>query len=129
PSRNAGEATVQSALMLAARITLPHFSASSSSRRLHDYLGSDIGAGARPILDDERLAEALGELLADQARDNVSSAAGGITDNDAHRPRRIGLRSRDARHSRQRGSTRGQMQKISSGKFHVNLPLSDATRC
>src|SRR6516162_1377577 len=44
-------------------------------RRLHDYLGSDIGSRARPILDDERLAEALGELLADQARDNVGSAA------------------------------------------------------
>jgi hypothetical protein len=32
---------------------------------------------AGPIFDDEWLAEALGELLADQARDNVGSAAGG----------------------------------------------------
>src|SRR5215468_1184200 len=110
--------------MLAARITLPHFSASSSSRRLHDYLGSDIGAGARPILDDERLAEALGELLADQARDNVSSAAGGITDNDAHRPRRIGLRPRDVGDGWQRGGARGQMQEISAGKFHFDPSLS-----
>src|SRR5215469_4373803 len=61
-------------------------------RRLHDCLGSDVGAGARPVFDDEWLAEALGELLADQARDNVGSAAGGIANDDAHRPRRIGLR-------------------------------------
>src|SRR5262249_1479803 len=91
-------------------------------RRLHDYLGSDIGAGARPILDDERLAEALGELLADQARDNVGSAAGWITDNDAHRPRRVGLRPRDTRHRRERGSARGQMQKFAAGKFHFEPP-------
>src|SRR5262245_4851003 len=97
-------------------------------RRLHDYLGSDIGAGACPILDDERLAEALGELLADQARDNVSSAAGGITDNDAHRPRWIGFRLRQPRDGRQHGSARGQMQKLSAGKFHLNLPLLDIIR-
>jgi hypothetical protein len=28
------------------------------------------------------------------------------------------LRPRDARHGRQRGSARGQMEKISAGKFH-----------
>src|SRR6516225_4260719 len=33
--------------------------------RLHDCLCSDVGAGARSVLDDERLAEALRELLAD----------------------------------------------------------------
>src|SRR5262245_18148566 len=93
-------------------------------RRLHDYLGSDIGAGAHPILDDERLAEALGELLADQARDHVGSAAGGITDNDAHRPRRIGLRPRETRHGRQRGSAGGQMEKISAWKFQLEPPIT-----
>src|SRR5262249_60261844 len=36
-------------------------------RRLHDCLGSDIGAVAGPILNDEWLAKALGEMLADQA--------------------------------------------------------------
>src|SRR5262245_8722910 len=36
-----------------------------------------------------------------------------------HRPRRIGLRPRDPRYGRQRGSTRGQMQKLSAGKFHA----------
>src|SRR5262249_18630181 len=37
-------------------------------------------------------------------------------------PRRIGLRPRDARHGRERGSAGGQMQKISAGEFHFNLP-------
>jgi len=41
---------------------------------------------------------------------------------NAHRPRRIGLRRRDARHRRQRGSARDQMQKISAGKFHFEPP-------
>jgi hypothetical protein len=39
-----------------------------------------------------------------------------------HRPSRIGLRPSEARHRRQRGSARGQMQKLSAGKFHLNLP-------
>jgi hypothetical protein len=39
-----------------------------------------------------------------------------------HRPRWIGLRPRDARHRRQRGSACGQMQKISAGKFYFEPP-------
>ena len=40
-------------------------------RRAHDRLGADIAAGARPVLDDEWLAEPLRQPLADQARDDV----------------------------------------------------------
>ena len=86
-------------------------------RRAHDRLGADIAAGARPVLDDEWLAEPLRQPLADQARDDVGAAAGGKADDDAHRPRRIGLRPRDARDGRQRGSARCQMQKSTAGKF------------
>jgi hypothetical protein len=32
------------------------------------------------------------------------------------------LRPREARQARQRGSARGQMQKISAGKFHFKPP-------
>jgi len=64
------------------------------------------------------LAEALGELLADQTRDNVGTTPRRLTDNDAHRPRRISLRPRDPRDGRHRGSACGQIQKISAGKFH-----------
>jgi hypothetical protein len=69
-------------------------------------------------LDDELLAEPLREPLADQATKDVDGATGGRCDNDTHRPRRVGLRPSDARNYRQRGSGGGQMQKISTGKFH-----------
>ena len=36
--------------------------------RPDDRLGADIGAGAWPVLNDELLAEALGQPLADQTR-------------------------------------------------------------
>ncbi len=46
-------------------------------RRAHDRLGPDIAAGARPVLDDEWLAEPLRQPLTDEARDDVGRAAGG----------------------------------------------------
>ena len=45
-------------------------------------------------------------------------------DHDAHRPRRIGLRPRDVRHGRQRGSACGQMQKLSGGEVSSIPPAS-----
>src|SRR5215831_17969875 len=64
--------------------------------RTHDGLRGDISAGARSVLDDKLLAEPLRQPLADQARDDVGAAAGGKADDDAHRPRRISLRPRNA---------------------------------
>src|SRR5262245_58818085 len=91
-------------------------------RRTHDRLGSDFAAATRPVLDDEWLAEPLSEPLAHQARDDVTWAAGSKADDDAHRPRRIGLRPSEARGGRQRGSARGQMQEFAAGKFHFEPP-------
>ena len=87
-------------------------------RRTHDRLGGDISGGARAVLSDEWLAEPLRQPLPDQACKDVIRAARSKADNDAHWPRRIGLRPGEARHRRQRGSACGQMQKISAGKFH-----------
>src|SRR5262249_40902840 len=42
-----------------------------------DRLQCEIAAGARPVVDDHRLAEPLRQRLADQARDDVGRAAGG----------------------------------------------------
>jgi len=84
----------------------------------HDRLGSDIATGACPVLNDKLLTEALRQPLTDQARIDVESATGGKANEDSHRPRRIGLRPRDTRDGRQRGSARGQMQKFSAGKSH-----------
>src|SRR5580704_4203325 len=40
------------------------------------------------------------------------------SDQESHRPRRIGLRPCDRGRRRERGSARRQMQKLSAGKFH-----------
>src|SRR5262249_8756447 len=77
-------------------------------------------ATARSVLDYERLTEPLRQPLSDQAgRDVVPAARGGRYD-QAHRPRRIGLRPSDARHGRKGGSTDGQMQKFPAGEFHAS---------
>src|SRR5262249_13251735 len=86
--------------------------------RTHNGLRGDVAAGARPIFDDKLLAKSLREPLTDQACDDVVSASGGSTDDQTHRPRRVGLRPSEARR-RQRRSTRSQIQECSAGKFHV----------
>ena len=60
----------------------------------------------------------LGVCLGHQACGEIAAAAGRKAHHKAHRPRRIGLRTRDARHARHRGSACGQMQKSTAGKFH-----------
>jgi hypothetical protein len=81
---------------------------------VHHRLGGDIGAGPRPVLDHELLAQPLRQPLPHDPRHDVGRAAGGKADDDADRARRIGLRPREARDGRQRGSARGQMQELSS---------------
>src|SRR5262249_31186057 len=89
-------------------------------QRTHDCLSSDIAASARPVLNDELLTKPLGEPLTYYARDDVNRLARGKSDDNAHRPRRIALRSRDARDSRENGGARCQMQKISAGEVYVS---------
>src|SRR5262252_11074004 len=86
--------------------------------RTHDRFGTNIGARARPVLDNEWLAQPLGQPLTHQTGDEVGVAGGGERHDHPNRARRIGLRPCDSRHSRQRGSARCQMEKISAGKFH-----------
>src|SRR5207244_328799 len=89
------------------------------TRCTHYGLGADVVATTRPVLNDELLTEPLGKPLSDQAGEDVARATCGSSDDHAHRPHRIGLRPRDARHDRERGSARYQMQKLPSlGKFH-----------
>jgi hypothetical protein len=74
-------------------------------RRLHDGLGRDVGAGAGPVLDDDRLPQPRRQPLPDDAGRDVGRAARGEPDDEAHRPRRIGLRARrQGAHSRERGA-------------------------
>src|SRR5262245_48284892 len=59
--------------------------------RFHNGFGSEIGASARTVLDNEWPAELIRKPLADQACDDVVAATGSRGDNDAHRLGRIGL--------------------------------------
>src|SRR5262245_5005134 len=87
-------------------------------RRAHDDLGADIAGSAWAVLNDERLAKSLRNPLSQQTGEDVGRTASWERDDDAHRPRRIGLRQGEAWHGRQRGGARGQMQKFAAGKFH-----------
>jgi len=61
------------------------------------HCGIFAGSAASVLIPhDELLAEPLGQPLSYQARDYVSGAAGRVWNDDAHRPRRIGLRARAA---------------------------------
>src|SRR5262245_31499754 len=92
--------------------------------RADHRLGADIAAATWAVFHDELLAEPLREPRSDEPRENVGRAAGARGGDDAHRPRRIGLRPSEARSCWQRGSACCEMQKLSTGKFHLNLPLS-----
>src|SRR5262249_61586440 len=76
----------------------------------HDRLGGDVAAGSRTVVDDERLTEPLREPLTYQARRDVRTASGREANNDAHRPRWVGLRPSEARDGWERGRASGQMQ-------------------
>src|SRR5262249_59695997 len=65
--------------------------------RTYDRLGGDIAGGSRPVFHDERLAQPLRQPMPDQTREGVGPAAGRKANNDAHWPRRIGLRPRNIR--------------------------------
>jgi hypothetical protein len=87
-------------------------------RRAHDRFGADVGAATRPVVDYELLAKPLRKPLADEARRDVVCATRRDRHDQAHRPRRIGLRQCNTRDGRQRGSARGQIQERAAGKFH-----------
>ena len=91
-------------------------------RGARDAADGDATAGAADVLDDDRLAERRPHALGQYPRRHVGRAAGGERHYQRNGTRRIGLRPRDARDRRQRGSTRGQIEKISTGKFH-NISL------
>src|SRR6516164_4006198 len=87
-----------------------------------DRGGTQRTAAAADVFDDHR-AEQRFDLFHPWPGEGVERATRRKWDHEPDRPRRIRLRPRDPRDRRQRGSARGQMQKISAGKFHLNLPL------
>src|SRR5262249_35219797 len=73
---------------------------------------------SEPVLDVERLAETVADLLRNGAALNIRTAAGGEANEDADWVLGIRLRPCAARECREDGSARGQMQELSAEKFH-----------
>src|SRR5262249_34212198 len=94
-------------------------------RRPNDRCEPDVAGGSRPVLDDERATELLGEPFGNQASVDVVRAAGRKTNDEAHRPRRIGVCPRDPRDGGECGGARCEMEKISAGEVY-GLPLRNA---
>ena len=85
-------------------------------RRTHDSFRADIAPGARSVLNDELMPKARREPLPHEPCDDVRRAAGHSVDDDAHRPRRVGLRARKARSSSKNHAQCRQSQKSPAGK-------------
>ena len=66
--------------------------------------GSDQSARADAVVDDHRLSQPRGQLVAEQARDHIGGRAGGIRDHQRDRPRRPVLRRRRNRHQQRQHS-------------------------
>ena len=80
-------------------------------RRLRCPAHADIAARTRHVLDVELFSKTLGQLLCDQPGDHVGLAAGRISNDQAHRPGRIGLRGGDPGYGRGDGGARCQTKK------------------
>src|SRR5262249_56143046 len=90
-------------------------------------VGGEIGGGGGGIVEDEVVAKPLGQPLSHEARQDVGRATSPKADDDANRPRRIGLRQGQTRSRRQGEGTSRQIQKASTGKRHKALPAQLAT--
>ena len=84
--------------------------------RVRHEIGGDVAAGAAAVLDDELLAQPLGERLREHARGDVARGARTEADDDAHRPRRIALRLGEP--NGKRGSAGCELEKSTACKSH-----------
>ena len=84
-----------------------HFQRVAVGRGLGDQLRADVAAGAGPVVDDDRLAPCVGELLRDGAGEDVGGAARRERHDEADRLRRIGLRPGARRERREQHQANG----------------------
>src|SRR5947209_5833246 len=83
----------------------------------------EIAVRARPILYDDGLAQGLLEIVGNLPRQGVRRPAGDECHDKAHWPRRIILRTGDARHDREGGSSRCHTQELTARKHHDAAPF------
>ena len=87
--------------------------------RFHHRFGADVGTRARPVLNDEGLAEPFRQPLAHQACGDVGRATGRESDDQSHRPRWICLRSCNSRCRERSHSGSGEICKSASCERHA----------
>ena len=99
-------------------------------RGLGDRFRRDVAARARTVLDDEGLAEPLGEPFAEQTRQDVIGPACREADHEAHRLVGVGLRQREARSDGQHSGAGCELQDRAAWQSHGSSPgtLSQAVR-
>jgi hypothetical protein len=93
-------------------------------RRCERGLRRGKEARARLVLDDNRLSEALGKLVAVQARDDIHAGAGRERHDDRDGPRRIILRERRPRVHRDQ--CKCQQRAAQQQPRHQSLPVAMA---
>jgi hypothetical protein len=96
-------------------------------RRTRDCLGREVARRAGPVLDNERLPEPLGQILAHQACQQVARSTGWKSGDNAHRLGRIGLRAGDIRPRQQRATARRELQESTTMKLHGAIRVRLAT--
>src|SRR5262245_45369278 len=93
-------------------------------RSTPDPGNSKTPGGTCRVFNDDGLSERCPHVLGQDTHSRVRRTARCVPDDNRDRPCRIGLRPGDPRHSRERGNARGQVQKLSTGKFHFDPSLS-----
>src|SRR6185437_2501335 len=86
--------------------------------RLCDGLRTNVPTGPASVLNHDLLSPHFGKPVCQRPGESVAASACCKRHYQAHISVRIGLRPRDVRDGPQRGSARGEMQKLSAGKFH-----------
>src|SRR5215471_21376174 len=84
--------------------------------RTRDAAHADSTAGAGYVFDNDRLAERDPHALSHDAPNRICRPASGKRHDHRDRPRRIGLRPRDARHGRERSSASGDAEIVYGGE-------------
>src|SRR4051812_21636059 len=90
-------------------------------RSTPDPDNSKTPGGTCHVFNDDGLSERCPHVLGQDSHSRVRGTARCVPDDNRDRPCRIGLSPPDPRQSRKRRRPRGQLQKLSTGKFHPDL--------
>src|SRR6516164_1846038 len=90
--------------------------------RAGDAAGPDTSVRSGDIFDNDGLPKRAAHSLSKNSTERVKEATGSERQDHGDWSRRIALRLRDVRRTRERGSARCQMQKSTTCKIHCALP-------